>query len=293
MSLQKDLNAAALGALCQKIQMPQPAAEKVAALAQSYDFTAAEAYYPGLFSVETGDQAVQGLRALLAPDEEDGMLMLTVMLAGALNTGERCRKLGIPEKVWLDTMGCFSRFVRENFESEGVYSFDRDFWAYRQLSMVLFRIGALEYEMRALEGAVQAGGLTLLEGTPILSIHIPSDAVLTRESLDESYGAAKVFFARHFPEFHYRCGWCHSWIISPNLQKLLPDTSKILTFQGDFIITKVDENAEGYKFWLFKTKDSNMADYREDTSLQRRAKAHLLAGGKIGEAAGILKPGLL
>lgn len=293
MSLREDLNAAALERLCSVIQMPPQVTQRVCALAQSYDFAPAEAHYPSLFSVKTGDEAVKSLRGLLVPDD-DGMLMLTVMLAGALRAFRQYRQQGIPEEIWVDTMKCFSRFVGENFESSGVYRFDRDFWAFRQLSMALFRIGTLEYEMRAYSGeTIEAGGLTIREGDAILSLHIPSDAVLTRESLDESYGATKAFFGRYYPDFSYKCGWCHSWIISPHLKELLPAASKILVFQGDFILTKVDDDAQGYRSWLFKTSSADVTGYREDTSLQRRAKAHLLSGGKIGEAAGILRPGLL
>lgn len=163
------------------------------------------------------------------------------------------------------------------------------FWAYRQLSLALFRVGALEYEMKAAGRAIgpaKAGG-------PVLSLHIPSDALLTRESLDASYRAAKAFFARFFPDFHYQCAYCHSWIISPGLQPLLPPGSKILTFQQDFDILEMEPDSDSYRLWLFQTDETDPARFPEGTSLQCRAKAHLLAGGKLGEALGVLKMGLL
>ncbi len=45
-----------------------------------------------------------------------------------------------PEDVFIATMGCFSRFVREHFDSYGYYGFDRDFWTTRQVNAKLFRI---------------------------------------------------------------------------------------------------------------------------------------------------------
>lgn len=294
MTLHKDMQPAALEMLCQKTGMPAPVTEKVLSYTKTADFSAAEAFYPGLFSVDTGTAAVKGLRALFEREDENGLLILTVMLTAALRAREEFLQKGIPEKIWLDTMACFARFVRENFEATGVYSFDRDSWAYRQLSMRLFRLGELEYEMCAYAGApIHTEGISLKEGDPILSLHIPSDARLSREGLAASYETAKAFFRKYYPDFHYGGGWCHSWIISPALKKLLPPQSKILTFQSDFVITSQDEDGDSYKQWLFKNPRLDVKDFPEDTSLQRRAKAHLLAGGKIGEAAGVLRPGLL
>ena len=44
-------------------------------------------------------------------------------------------------------MSCFTRFVNEYKESFNKYGFDRGFWTYRQLAMLLFKVGILEYEI--------------------------------------------------------------------------------------------------------------------------------------------------
>lgn len=293
MSLKQELTPAALEALCRSIRMPESVTERVMALADTYDFTAAETFYQDLFSVETGNAAVEGLKAVFGGENADGLLMLTVMLAGALKARRDYEEKGIPEQIWLDTMGCFSRFVREDQVSYGHDCFTRAFWAYRQLSLKLFRIGTLEYEMTSLRDTGTEPGLQVQPGDPVLSVHIPSDALLTREELDASYAGAKAFFARFYPSYDYRCACCCSWLLSPSLKGLLPPDSRILLFQSDFIPTGFYEDNGGYKTWLFKNGALEPENFPEDTSLQRRAKAFVLAGGKIGEGSGILRPEIL
>lgn len=60
-------------------------------------------------------------------------------------------------------------------------------------------------------------------------------------------------------------------------------------FQNRFEIVKVDEDSTGYVQWVFKNKNLSPQDFPEDTSLQINIKRHILNGGKIGEALGILK----
>lgn len=289
MSMQQYLQPGAIAELCREIAMPEPAAEIICQLAAEEVTLAADSFFDGLFSVSTGGEAVQQIKRAFEGKDPQGLRMLTVMLAAALKTKEECRRRGISETVARETLACFSRFVMENYRRHGVWEFDRDFWAYRQLSLALFRVGTLEYEMVTASRDIG----TVKAGAPVLSLHIPSDAHLTRESLNASYEAAKAFFARFFPDFHAQCACCHSWIISPNLQQLLPPTSNILTFQQDFDILEVDPDADSYRLWLFQTDETDPAKFPENTSLQRRAKAHLLAGGKLGEALGVLKKGLL
>jgi hypothetical protein len=96
-------------------------------------------------------------------------------------------------------------------------------------------------------------------------------------------------FRAHFPEYAEGKTFCYSWLLSPALEKLLPETSKILGFQRRFDVLYVNEDEDGYKQWVFKTIDLPPERFPENTTLQRNMKAYVLAGGKIGEAFGILR----
>ena len=140
-----------------------------------------------------------------------------------------------------------------------------------------FRIGELEYEMKQTKTGKQ------------ISIHIPSDAVLTKEKCDASLEESKAFFARHFPEYQDKDYVCHSWLLDPVLRELLPPGSRILEFQSRFRILEVDYQDDGYVEWVFKRNDAHIRDFSEDTLLQRNMKRYLLEGGKVGSGFGVMK----
>lgn len=221
----------------------------------------------------------EGAKELLARTDSDktGFSALRIMLCAALRSRELYRLRGISDEIFLDTMKCFVRFVEEHKTSYGYYGFDRGFWVGRQLSLVLFRLGELEYE------------LSELDGSKAVSVHIPSDADLSPELLDRSFAQAKRFFAKQFPDYTNTEYYCDSWLISPVLKELLPAQSKIILFQNRFRMVSFNENEESYKQWVFKKKDLEPQQFPENTSLQRRMKEHVLKGGKVGEALGILR----
>lgn len=231
--------------LCRKIQMP----EDVARVLLTGENTGA---YPGL-------------------------PVLALHLQQACFAWEQYRVLGISEDIYIDTMGCFSRFVREHLVSFGTYGFDRDFWTTRQTGCRLFRIGQLEYE------------LLTENGQNLVSIHIPSDAVLKLPLLRKSWEDAKALIDRTFPEFREANWVCGSWLLSPNLKELLPETSNILKFQKSFRLSAAYAE-EDFREWVYKRTDIPDRDLPENTTLQRNLKRFLLAGGSFLSGEGTLIP---
>ena len=248
--------------LLAEIGMPAEACEKILAARTGFLPEQEAELCVRLCDPQGYDGAYNELKSLLKADE-DGFAMLRIMLKSAEISRRKYRERGISEEVFLDTMGCFSRFVREYKECFGHYGFDRGFWTGRQLSLSLFRLGTLEFETNG-------------------AVHIPSDADLSEKALDESFAKAREFF----PSVRF-C--CDSWLLSPVLGELLPPDSRINRFRERFEIQTVDKNNDGYKFWVFKNANMRAEDFPENTSLQRAIKRHVLAGGKIGEAFGFLK----
>lgn len=222
------------------------------------------------------DAALEEVKAALGADP-DGFGMLACHLRCALAAWEDFEKLGLSHQVYVDTMGCFSRFVNEHKVSFGHYGFDRGFWTVRQISCKLFRFGELEYEP-ALE-----------DGKRIVSIHIPSDANLECPLLRASYLQAKAWIGPNFPDFAEAPWGCGSWLLSPDLQELLPAHSRILAFQKNF---RVEQTycEDDFKEWVYKRTDIPNRDLPEDTSLQRNLKAWLLSGRIFRSGVGELIP---
>lgn len=238
--------------------------------------------YEELMQYELSATAYLRLQKRLAesPAAQNGLDMLLLQTMAAFSMREKEPWREIPREIYLATMKCFSRFVREYQVSYGVYGFDRGFWTPRQICGKLFRLGELEYELNDEEN--------------VISIHIPGDADLSEEKLKASYMQQAVFIREHFPEAADRPRMCDSWLLSPALQDLLPPDSRILSFASHFAITRVDPDALDYLEWVYKIAGGQKEqvkpeDLREDTSLQRKMKAYLEKGGKVGIAWGIWK----
>ena len=207
---------------------------------------------------------------------EDDMGMLACQLRAAVHTRELYRKAGIPDRVFLDTMGCFRRFLRETMHRTGKLCFDRGWWSYRQLSMRLFRLGQLEFEMCGEPHAV--------------SVHIPSDSRMSSEEVDRSLEQLRSFLPKYFPDYADAPVGCESWLLSPVLREHLGECSNIRSFQDRFRLIHVVDEAQDVLEWLFRVPEGTpVPTFPEGTSLQRNIKKYMLAGGKIGVARGILK----
>ena len=203
--------------------------------------------------------------------------ILAVYMLSCLYSYEKYQELGISDDIFNDTMKCFTRFVSECTKKTGECYFDRGFWTYRQTALQIFRIGELEYE------------LVEDNGTKLISIHIPSDAILTKELIEESVYKCRKFMEKHYPDYtgcEYVCG---TWLLSPNLRNYLNEGSRILQFQSFFKIKNFNQESKDFIDWLFmKDKDYDITMLPENTSLQRNVKKALLEGNKIGSAYGTL-----
>ena len=244
--------------LCEKIGLPAVVAERVVSFPAVPDGILALLRTPGQW-----DAGRAALAAFLTEDP-DGLGTLAGHLQCALKTREIYQNRHISEEIYIETMKCFTRFVREHHESYGHYGFDRDFWTVRQLSAVLFRIGELEYETVG----------------DAIHLHIPSDAVLERPRLRQSREAARAMLGDGEMV-------CHSWLLSPDLPGLLEADSRILAFQSNFTVHSPEPDGS-FRQWVFKDPDCPDAQLPEHTRLQRALKAFLLAGNTFHAARGTL-----
>ncbi len=260
--------------LCRKIHLQEEIQKEVIIYYQTTDLTPMYPLIHQLRHMETEAQAREALTEHLGSDPQN-IKILTCMLLCATDIYPWYQKKGIPEAIFLDTMSCFTRFIHECKQITGTYAFDREWWTSRQISGRLFRLGELEYEMKA------------SQHTPVLSIHIPSDSILTKENIDRSMEQAVAFFAEHFPEYKQADYICHSWLLAPELSLFLPADSNIMAFQRRFAIEKVEYDSREYIEWVFKTRTSSIHNFPEETRLQKEMKRYLLNGGKIGTGLGV------
>ena len=139
------------------------------------------------------------------------------------------------------------------------------------------------------EGAA-FGGKPSGGNTRRIFLHIPADADLSDGAVDASLAAARAFFPKHFPAFADAEYVCESWMLSPALGEILPETSRVRRFSERFSVVFWEEDSPAFRDWIFPSAvAAPVEELPEETSLQRAVKQHLLAGGKMGWAEGVLK----
>lgn len=260
---------------CRRLDMPQPVAEAAARLQAELPWEKLAEPMEGLFHRRSWEEALSRLGERLAPDL-CGLKLLTVMLACLPKTWEWYVQREISPEIFWDTMGAFPRFCRECRRSTGAWGFDRGFWTPRQLSGELMRIGTLEYERLEAEDG------------PVVALHIPSDASLTPENVAASVRQARAFLAEKFPRWSAAPITCDSWLLSPELGEMLPDTSRILAFQKNFRMTGTWDDCRDPLQWVFWAgPNTAVAELPEQTGLQRALKAFWLAGGNFRGGRGV------
>ena len=237
-------------------------------------------YLDKLMDGKTAAQSYEELKTVLAEDK-DNLKMLYCQLECARRVFDRYQEKQIPQIVYMESMKCFTRFIEECKRKNGRMFFDRGWWTYRQLSMKIFRIGELEYEFKE------------YEGEKVIGIHVPSDANLFKEAVDNSLKQANIFFHTYYSSYPYKKYTCNSWLLSPALKPLLSEKSNILSFQKRFEIIQEEKAGREYIEWLFQVPwNTDNESLPAETSLQKRVKELLLDGGTVGCAYGILNSDL-
>lgn len=122
----------------------------------------------------------------------------------------------------------------------------------------------------------------------ILDIHIPRGKDLTIQDCRDSLQQAVDFFQQQAPDRPAKAFFCHTWMLSPQLQEFLPQTSRIVQFQREFY--KYPHPGGLHFLWEFvfgeRYPDVNTAP--RDTSLRRAVLDWLAEGKEIFDLPGLI-----
>ena len=282
----KNFNKEDIIKFCNKINMPKEILNKIIDKFHLIAEDKVNIFYKDFFELDKAQSAYENLKTYTDNLDEDNICELTVLLAISIECYEKYIEKNIDEKIYIDTMKCFSRFVLENYKWTGKWSFDRGFWVWRQLSLSLFRIGELEFEICYIDDDT-AKKLNGYKNEKVIYVHIPSDANCKIDNLHLSYEQAKQFFKTHF-NAEYKI-LCSSWLLGKELEDLLCENSGIKNFRKDYNIFESYLESDDYLQWVFNKFDGNIQDFIPKTSLQKAIRQHLINGGKMTIGFGILK----
>lgn len=265
-----------ISTLCDKISLQPEIKSRVIEFVNDFDFNSVNKQLKGFLKYEKMSEVLEELQMILSEDT-DNIKILACMLKASADVYDIYQTKGISDKVYFDTMKCYTRFIYKTYKITGKLYFDRYWWTTRQAGFHLFRIGELEYEMKHVDENI------------VISIHIPSDVDFSPYAIDNSLAKAKQFFATYYPELSNAEYRCHSWLLDGQLKGMLNDSSNILNFQNRFEIFNDGEIGTDFIEWLYNIKSTDYAMLPENTSLQKNVKKHLLSGGIIRNAYGRLK----
>lgn len=198
---------------------------------------------------------------------------------------------GIADAVSWMTLADLGRHVGLYRRRNGYTGFDGQFWLSLHFRGALYALGRLQflpYRLRTGPGgplfwydddAVEKLGAGFRPGDTALSVHIPEAGPLTPAACDQSFQAAKVFFADHFPDLSYRIVTCTSWLLDDELARYLPSTSNMVRFQSRFeLVPGVrDADDEVFRFVFGRVPDS-LDEITPRTALERAILRHVGAG---------------
>ncbi len=210
------------------------------------------------------------------------LLMLSLIIRLAIEAHSVYAERQIPDRVYWATFSDIALWACDYEKAAGRPGLTEWRWLSLHAALRLFRLGRLQFEPIRLAETVRTDTRLFAAGTPALGVHIPADGRLDPDETAKSYAAAAVFFNRPEPLFH-----CASWLLGPDLDGLLPASSRIRQFAGEYRIYRVDETSRQAEERIFGFVSDQPSLYPDRTSLQKAARAHLLRGGRLPAGCGL------
>lgn len=217
---------------------------------------------------------------------QSDLMRLAVILKCAETTYNKYQQLGIDDTVFFDTLDDV-RIWCENNDNKGLKNYK---WIKNHIHFELFKIGRLQYQLFTCNNKLLKYDLLPFDyGEKVIYIHIPQGEKLVYCDCVNSLKSAVSFFNRYFPDYEYKYFFCESWLLYSENWQFMEQSSNILQFSSLFDICYSTDNDFQAIERIFKKRQFNKKNYKEDTALQRSAKAHLLKGGKLGIGIGVIE----
>ncbi|MBR6765742.1 MAG: hypothetical protein IKM06_04580, partial [Clostridia bacterium] len=192
------------------------------------------------------------------------------------------RKLS--EEIYHNTMLDLKWKLIETHNLYGIWGAFVAHWFRELFTLERFALGRLQFDIVELgEDFMQYS-----KDTKAVNVHIPPMGRLERDDCINAYKQAFEFF-KEYKNDGKMLFCCHSWLLHPALEEILPEKSNILKFKRDYHILRVDNRDPFREAWRIFYRDCDtckIEDYPETTSLQKSIKKWLLDGNKLGAALG-------
>lgn len=292
------MNLSFMNLMLDRCTFPDDAKDFMSSLAKNICELGLEDEFDGIvrYYIESGCDSNATDKLLTAFSEKSSAnfysCWLLLLLLAAESAKPLYEKRGVTEEVFFDTFADLRYKALECLEEHGVWGIFVPFWYVHFIKCNIIKFGRLEYEDGVYNGdePYTVGDITLKKGMPIKHIHIPSSGEgFDLESRLASYRMAYEFYTKE-TGLDKLYGECHSWLLYPDYESILPEKSNILSFRHDFDIIEWGNQDSFADAWRLFGKEHRLpiAEYPENTSMRRAFKKYLLEGGKCGEGIGYL-----
>ena len=189
----------------------------------------------------------------------------------------------IPRSVAVATLKDINFWIENHESITGEIGVSEFSWLILHYTASLFRIGRLQFRLVKPTFSVET------QKPFVVETHIPQGEPLSEEACLESFDLAEAFFAEHFPALEWDVFVCDSWLLSPNLSDILPESSNIVRFMRLWTPAPFpsDDSAQAIeRVFGFGAKREELEALPEKTTLAKNLKAYILSGGEINISGG-------
>lgn len=222
----------------------------------------------------------------------DFTLKLLLFICHARHLEQLYAENGINAQIAHDSLMDLKYKMLECYEIYGVWGTFVPDWFGVLFRMKILTMGRLQFEPIRFEHTYEKNGVKLTEDSTVINVHIPRTMTpLDPIECDKAYRMAADFFAPMLGD--EPCVFvCHSWLLFPENETILPPHSNLRSFMANYdILFWRYYNSENSELWrLFDTLERRPDRLPTNTSLRRAYVNHLLRGGKTGHAYGIYVP---
>lgn len=197
---------------------------------------------------------------------------------------------GLDDSLWYDAMLDLKYKLEECREVWGICGIFVETWPDGFFTLQRFTLGRLQFEIIPFKHTYEKEGKRLTPESRVINVHVPRTGTpLDAESCNDAFCRAAAFFADELVGQPVAFV-CHSWLLYPINERILPANSNTRAFMKRFdMIAHGDYGDDHPDLWrLFDrpfTGDFDRLPY--DTSLRRAYVDHLKSGGKSGWGFGV------
>ena len=203
------------------------------------------------------------------------------------------KKENIDEEIyWRSILDLKSKMIecKENYDVWGTFV---EGWFRGFYTLNRFALGRLQFENSDFCCDMYVkNGVELYDSDFVVGMHIPSNqGPLTYEARLDSYRRAYNFFKDKFKNPRYGIFCCHSWLLYPDNQNILPEKSNISDFLRDFEpleVTWTYDFGDQWRIFGVKNDRKPVDELPQNTSMQRAYVEWFKKGKKPGHAYGII-----